>query len=713
MEKIGNVILDATYYPGEDLYSDGVVEDHILELVKTYSQEEYPQVIAREQDWAVMYHLSHERENILSWYPFVPGAKVLEVGSGCGAVTGAVSALASSVTCIDLSRKRSMVNAVRHKESHNLKICLGNYQDVEKDLECDFDYATLIGVFEYGKGYIGGDQPYHGFLTGVMRHVRPGGKLLIAIENQFGLKYWAGCREDHVGTYFEGLEGYQNTSGVRTFSRPELIRIIESCGYTDYKFYYPYPDYKFPRVIYSDEYLPRTGELNQNICNFDRDRLVLMDEGKVYDQILKNELFSLYSNSFFVEITKPGEEKNQSEHVIYTKYSSGRAPQFSIQTRIVRGTDGKNSLYKKAEYQKGEAHIRHIAEAGKRLSDFWKEKDVLKVNQCALENDRVMLEYLEGVTLEQELDRLLEQGETAQAAKRIRNAVQMIQESAPTETFQMTSEFEQVFGSVAISSHEQAVSVADVDLIFSNLLHTGDDSWHVLDYEWTFFFSVPLNFILFRALHYYLEGASLRKPLKEQFDFYEEFGIGKAQQNLYEQMERNFQNYITAGSVSLGSLYHSMGKKAFPIGELLSQVQKRRVQVYLDRGEGFSEEQSYFIETDFEESPRYTVRLPSKTVGLWVDPALSPCILKDVRLCWHGENAPVKFHTTGFEMEKNCFLFDNSDPKIIIEEIPQNACQIDVSYRISILEEETASLLMDKINTRGRMKKKIRGLVKG
>ena len=81
MEKIGNVILDATYYPGEDLYSDGVVEDHILELVKTYSQEEYPQVIAREQDWAVMYHLSHERENILSWYPFVAGAKVLEVGS--------------------------------------------------------------------------------------------------------------------------------------------------------------------------------------------------------------------------------------------------------------------------------------------------------------------------------------------------------------------------------------------------------------------------------------------------------------------------------------------------------------------------------------------------------------------------------------------------------------------------------------------------------
>lgn len=64
-------------------------------------------------------------------------------------------------------------------------------------------------------------------------------------------------------------------------------------------------------------------------------------------------------------------------------------------------------------------------------------------------------------------------------------------------------------------------------------------------------------------------------------------------------------------------------------------------------------------------------------------------------------------------MEKNCFVFDNSDPKIIIEEIPEGKRQIDISYRISILEEETARLLMDRVNTKGRMKKKVRGLLKG
>lgn len=33
-EKIGNITLDYEYYPGEDLYSDGDVEEEILEIVK-------------------------------------------------------------------------------------------------------------------------------------------------------------------------------------------------------------------------------------------------------------------------------------------------------------------------------------------------------------------------------------------------------------------------------------------------------------------------------------------------------------------------------------------------------------------------------------------------------------------------------------------------------------------------------------------------------
>ena len=717
MEKVGNIILDDTHYPGEDLYSDGAVEDYILKLVQTYSQEEYPGVIAREQDWAVMYHLAHERENILSWYPFAPGAKVLEVGSGCGAVTGAAAASAETVTCIDLSKKRSMVNAVRHKDSSNIKICLGNFQDVERDLDKDFDYATLIGVFEYGKGYIGGEKPYHGFLTTVMEHIRPGGKLLLAIENKFGLKYWAGCREDHVGTYFEGLEGYTRTEGVRTFSRPELIRIMEECGYKSYKFYYPYPDYKFPTAIYSDEYLPGMGELNQNICNFDRDRLVLMDEGKVYGQILKDGLFPLYSNSFFVEITKEtggdclaDAGQTAEEKVLYAKYSSGRGRKFSIQTRISSGECGR-LFYKTAEYPEGQEHISRIAKAGKMLEEQWKEKSVFCPNQCTLSEARVYFEYLTGTTLEEKLDSLLEQGKIQAAVSKIKSIIHEILEQGNME-FSKTPEFQEVFGDISVPEKLQAVMTADIDLIFSNILVDKEGNYHVLDYEWTFFFPVPVEFIAYRALRYYLEAASKRKLLKEELNFYEYAGITPDRMKIYNTMENSFQKFISGNSVSVGTLYRTMGKRAFPLGELLAEKDQRRMQIYLNYGQGFSEENSYFVDHGYQEKIHCGIEVPKEVKSMWIDPALRACILKDVRLFWQ-DHTPAVFTTTGFEMEKNCYLFDNSDPKIIIEEIPEGMERIEISYQISILEEETAALLMDKVNTKGRMKKKVRGLLKG
>lgn len=300
LEKIGNVELDYTYYPGEDLYSDGPIEEVLLEIAKNYREEELNQVIAERKDWSVLYHFSHVRQNILEWLPIGKEDHVLEIGSGCGAITGALAGKAKDVTCIELSKMRSTINAYRNRDYDNIRILVGNFQDIEKNLEQTFDYITLIGVFEYSEGYIGTKEPYTDMIRRISAHLKPGGKLVIAIENRLGLKYWAGCTEDHVGTYFEGIEGYPNTTGVKTFSRKELKDIIESAGNFETKFYYPYPDYKFPMSIYSDEYLPKKGELRDNFCNFDRERMQLFDEPRVYDTLVDSGLFPEFSNSFLV-----------------------------------------------------------------------------------------------------------------------------------------------------------------------------------------------------------------------------------------------------------------------------------------------------------------------------------------------------------------------------------------------------------------------------
>lgn len=302
MELVGKIKIDYSSYIGKDLYSDGAIEDVLLDIVKSYNKDEYSRIIRDKQEWAILYHLSNNRGNIVEWMDDDKDATVLEVGAGCGAITGTLAEKYKKVTCIDLSKRRSLINAYRNKDKDNIEIKVGNYKDIAEKLVEKYDIITLIGVFEYASGYMGTDEPYVDFLNSLKKHLKPNGKIIIAIENKFGLKYWAGCVEDHKGVVYEGIEGYLNTKDVSTFTKDGLINVVKQSGCVIEKFYYPYPDYKLPMTIYSDEYLPKVGELNNNSNNFDADRIVTFDESKVFDTIINEGKFPEYSNSFLVII---------------------------------------------------------------------------------------------------------------------------------------------------------------------------------------------------------------------------------------------------------------------------------------------------------------------------------------------------------------------------------------------------------------------------
>ena len=247
----------------------------LLEVARDRSEAEYQEIIEESASWPVLYHLSDLRENIVEWLPIDKSMKVLEIGAGCGAITGVLSRKAGSVTCCDLSLKRSRINAYRHQYNENITIHVGNFTDVEKTLDRDFDCICLIGVFEYARGYVDSADPYGDFLKLIGSHLKPGGNIAIAIENRFGLKYWAGCREDHLGDFFSSIENYPADGVVRTFTDRKLIEIAKKSGFDEYHMYYPYPDYKFMTDLYSDRRLPHKGELKNNLRNFDRDRFLL------------------------------------------------------------------------------------------------------------------------------------------------------------------------------------------------------------------------------------------------------------------------------------------------------------------------------------------------------------------------------------------------------------------------------------------------------
>lgn len=308
-EQVGKVVLKLDCYQGTDLYSDGPVEDELLEIVKTIPEADYPRVIAEKASWPVLYHLSPVRKNLVEWIDFQKETDtVLEIGSGLGALTGALAEKARQVVCVELSKRRSLVNAFRHRDRENIEIYVGNFEDIEPSLP-QFDIVTLIGVLEYASSYLHTQEPYLQMLQAAWRHLKPGGRLILAIENKLGMKYWAGCREDHTGRLFDSIESYPERCGVQTFSKKELENLLQAAGYADLKFYYPYPDYKLPNAIYSDAYLPRKGTLTSNMRNFDQERLLLFDEAKAYSAVLDAGLFPDFSNSFLAIAQRNGETK--------------------------------------------------------------------------------------------------------------------------------------------------------------------------------------------------------------------------------------------------------------------------------------------------------------------------------------------------------------------------------------------------------------------
>lgn len=112
------------------------------------------------------------------------------------------------------------------------------------------------------------------------------------------------------------------------------------------------------------------------------------------------------------------------------------------------------------------------------------------------------MEYLKGQTLQEELDRLLEKRKIEKFQKILREYMELILQTAENP-FCMTEEFRKVFGDVKLREGFYSAPVTDIDMVLSNIFIDEKGEWTLIDYEWTFLFPIPIQFVLYRILHYY------------------------------------------------------------------------------------------------------------------------------------------------------------------------------------------------------------------
>lgn len=476
-----------TWYKNEDLYTDGNVEDKIIELIAQNEPEDYVDAIYNNFNWATYYHLSHIRRNILNWYPFDKESDVLEIGCGLGAITVLLCDSCKSVTAVELSKKRATSALLRCREKENLEIIVGNLNDIEFTKK--FDYITLIGVLEYQGSYTDTENPYLDFLKKIKGLLKPNGKLLIAIENQYGLKYWCGAHEDHVSVSFAGINQYNITQKqCRTFSKQALDTLIKDSGFKNTYFYYPMPDYKLPSVVYSEECLPTLSSI-QSVKPYyvPNDSTLIADEKALYKDIINNNVFEFFANSFLVECS----DANIERRVTFASMSTDRFKEQRIITRFMQNESVEKIL---ASNTPDVSHLQQTYDNTTALSERG-----LNTLQCDFVDNKLVSPFYKGEVLEDVFIKRIEQRNISDVYILLENLYQDIlkssEEIAPENNLMFTLDFPIEEN---VNKYGPILKIGYLDMIMRNAF-VEDNKFIWFDQEWILE-NIPAKFVLYRTI---------------------------------------------------------------------------------------------------------------------------------------------------------------------------------------------------------------------
>lgn len=373
-------------------YSDGDdAENYLLDVLKNTADvsSASPELSAAIRDWPSEYHLSRGRHNLLRFLDINPSHRVLELGCGCGAITRYLGESGASVIAVEGSLKRAQIAAQRCRDLPNVSIYCDNV--VEFKLSHGFDYITLIGVLEYARQYVAGDDPILAILAHANSLLKEGGVLVVAIENQLGLKYFSGCNEDHTGVPFFGINGLYGKTGPVTFGRRVLADKLKQAGFPSQAFFYPFPDYKLPGLILSESAL-LDNRLNvadlliyNSGCDYPETYHRTFAEDLAWRAVIDNHLLADLANSFLV--CACSEETTLVPPVWLAKlYSRGnRLACYQIESSIEQETDVGLTVRKRrifSDAQSPNGWLSHAAHSSPYLSGDLLAGKIRKMMAC-------------------------------------------------------------------------------------------------------------------------------------------------------------------------------------------------------------------------------------------------------------------------------------------------------------------------------------------
>ncbi|GMQ83462.1 MAG: hypothetical protein BMS9Abin06_0196 [Gammaproteobacteria bacterium] len=320
-------------------YSDGLIHERYLKKVfseATDFSSASSELTSHIRDWPSEYHLSRRRSQLLNGFAYRRQSSVLEVGCGCGAITRFLGETFDDVVAVEGSFARAELARRRTADLDNVGILCAPFHEIS--FHKKFDLIFCIGVFEYSNVFVSAEDPYDRILQHFRSLLSEQGVLILAIENQFGLKYFSSSAEDHTQFMFDGVEDYPRmTDGARTFGYHELKTRLEQ-HFGNARFYYPYPDYKIPDCVLSERFfsLADASELISRMKSRDylNRKIPLFNESLANGALARNNMLPFFANSFLVIAGNDAEEPARFDQ-LGILYGTGRTEAFQAVTRFL------------------------------------------------------------------------------------------------------------------------------------------------------------------------------------------------------------------------------------------------------------------------------------------------------------------------------------------------------------------------------------------
>ena len=146
--------------------------------------------------------------------------------------------------------------------------------------------------------------------------------------------------------------------------------------------------------------------------------------------------------------------------------------------------------------------------------------------------------------------------------------------------------------------------------------------------------------------------------------------------------EGEFQRFVTGKRSSMAEMREKIGCRVMNPQDWIDRYQDseevNRVQIYEDRGKGYSEEDSYFVREAYQGD--WMIEMELKVGGdvemLRIDPGMYPCLVKIREMTFNGTGVPLRkrrlLYANGSIVksreERDCpsIVFPTEDPNINI-----------------------------------------------